>query len=228
MVLLTKYTLTRASGCLAFLSLNQTPRRESRLFCRYYDNNRNPKFLLSPVKQQDEWDRPYIVRYLDIISDSEIEMVKKLAKPRVSSSLYLQCKHEAIMMHACSETETLVGTFSLTKLIRGREVRAVSRAHGHIHLCHVCVCAWVNHVPGFTATQGHHLQPHHRSAGDGSLPDQQEVRCSQGPPGTEERAEGEEVRVSPHSVTRRFSLLPAQPCNLISPPLQCFKGIVHP
>lgn len=63
----------------------QTPRRQSRLFCRYYDNNHNPKYVLSPVKQQDEWDRPYIVRYIDIISDKEIELVKQLAKPRVSN-----------------------------------------------------------------------------------------------------------------------------------------------
>lgn len=40
--------------------------------------------MLSPVKLQVEWDRPYIVRYLDIISDKEIEVVKQLAKPRVS------------------------------------------------------------------------------------------------------------------------------------------------
>ncbi|XP_059374734.1 prolyl 4-hydroxylase subunit alpha-1-like isoform X1 [Carassius carassius] len=60
-----------------------TPRRQSRLFCRYFDNNRNPQLLLSPVKQEDEWDRPHIVRYHDIISDSEIKTVKELAKPRL-------------------------------------------------------------------------------------------------------------------------------------------------
>lgn len=72
-------------SCLYF-SFNQTPRRQSRLFCRYYDNNHNPKYVLSPVKQQDEWDRPYIVRYLNIISDKEIDTIKQLAKPRVSYS----------------------------------------------------------------------------------------------------------------------------------------------
>uniref|UniRef100_A0A8C1GLV9 procollagen-proline 4-dioxygenase n=1 Tax=Cyprinus carpio TaxID=7962 RepID=A0A8C1GLV9_CYPCA len=61
-----------------------TPRRQSRLFCRYFDNNRNPRLLLAPVKKEDEWDRPRIVRYHDIISDSEIMTVKELAKPRVS------------------------------------------------------------------------------------------------------------------------------------------------
>ncbi|XP_042629782.1 prolyl 4-hydroxylase subunit alpha-1-like isoform X1 [Cyprinus carpio] len=60
-----------------------TPRRQSRLFCRYFDNNRNPRLLLAPVKQEDEWDRPRIVRYHDIISDSEIMTVKELAKPRL-------------------------------------------------------------------------------------------------------------------------------------------------
>uniref|UniRef100_A0A3B3UAG4 Prolyl 4-hydroxylase subunit alpha-1 n=1 Tax=Poecilia latipinna TaxID=48699 RepID=A0A3B3UAG4_9TELE len=63
--------------------LKMTPRRQSRLFCRYFDNNHHPRFVLAPVKQQDEWDRPYIVRYLDIISDAEIEKVKQLAKPRL-------------------------------------------------------------------------------------------------------------------------------------------------
>uniref|UniRef100_A0A672RRM5 procollagen-proline 4-dioxygenase n=1 Tax=Sinocyclocheilus grahami TaxID=75366 RepID=A0A672RRM5_SINGR len=60
-----------------------TPRRQSRLFCRYFDNNRNPQLLLAPVKQEDEWDRPRIVRYHDIISDSEIKTVKEMAKPRL-------------------------------------------------------------------------------------------------------------------------------------------------
>ena len=39
------------------------------------------------MKQEDEWDRPRIVRFHDIISDSEIAKVKELAKPRVSPIL---------------------------------------------------------------------------------------------------------------------------------------------
>ncbi|XP_008320014.1 prolyl 4-hydroxylase subunit alpha-1b isoform X1 [Cynoglossus semilaevis] len=63
--------------------IRMTTRRQSRLFCRYYDSNRNPHYLLSPAKQQDEWDRPYIVRYLDVISEKEMAKVKELAKPRL-------------------------------------------------------------------------------------------------------------------------------------------------
>ncbi|XP_078387098.1 prolyl 4-hydroxylase subunit alpha-1b isoform X6 [Cetorhinus maximus] len=60
-----------------------TPRRQKKLLCRYSDANRNPSYVLKPVKQQDEWDKPRIIRFVDIISDQEIERVKELAKPRL-------------------------------------------------------------------------------------------------------------------------------------------------
>ncbi|XP_069741624.1 prolyl 4-hydroxylase subunit alpha-1-like isoform X3 [Narcine bancroftii] len=60
-----------------------TPRRQRKLFCRYSDASRNPAYILKPVKEQDEWDKPQITRYIDIISDQEIERVKELAKPRL-------------------------------------------------------------------------------------------------------------------------------------------------
>ncbi|XP_077586261.1 prolyl 4-hydroxylase subunit alpha-1b isoform X1 [Stigmatopora nigra] len=63
--------------------IKMTTRRQSRLFCRYYDNKHNPFYLLGPVKQEDVWDKPYIVRFLNIISDEEIARVKELAKPRL-------------------------------------------------------------------------------------------------------------------------------------------------
>lgn len=61
----------------------QTSRRWSRLVCRYHDNGRHPKFVIGPVKQEEEWDRPRIIRYHDIVSEKEMEKVKELAKPRV-------------------------------------------------------------------------------------------------------------------------------------------------
>uniref|UniRef100_A0A669DY96 procollagen-proline 4-dioxygenase n=1 Tax=Oreochromis niloticus TaxID=8128 RepID=A0A669DY96_ORENI len=60
-----------------------TPRRQSRLFCRYYDNNRHPRYVIGPVKQEDEWDSPHIVRYHNIVSEKDMEKVKELAKPRL-------------------------------------------------------------------------------------------------------------------------------------------------
>lgn len=43
--------------------------------------------MIGPVKEEDEWDQPRIVRYHDIVSDSDMEKVKELAKPRVSPSI---------------------------------------------------------------------------------------------------------------------------------------------
>ncbi|XP_069466632.1 prolyl 4-hydroxylase subunit alpha-1 isoform X2 [Ambystoma mexicanum] len=63
--------------------IKMTPRRQKKLFCRYYNANGNPKYILAPTKQEDEWDRPRIVRFHNIISDEEIEKVKALAMPRL-------------------------------------------------------------------------------------------------------------------------------------------------
>ncbi|XP_072517613.1 prolyl 4-hydroxylase subunit alpha-2 isoform X2 [Salminus brasiliensis] len=64
--------------------LKMTPQRRSRLFCRYQDRNRNPRLLLKPMKEEDEWDSPHIVRYLEALSDEEIEKIKQLAKPKLA------------------------------------------------------------------------------------------------------------------------------------------------
>lgn len=53
------------------------------MFCRYQDGQKNPRLLLKPMKEEDEWDSPHIVRYLNILSDEEIGRIKELAKPRV-------------------------------------------------------------------------------------------------------------------------------------------------
>ncbi|CAJ0962148.1 unnamed protein product [Ranitomeya imitator] len=65
--------------------VKMTPRRMKRLFCRYHDGFRNPLLILRPIKEEDEWDSPRIVRYLDVLSNDEIEKIKELAKPKVRS-----------------------------------------------------------------------------------------------------------------------------------------------
>ncbi|XP_046723949.1 prolyl 4-hydroxylase subunit alpha-2 isoform X4 [Silurus meridionalis] len=64
--------------------VKMTPQRFSRLFCRYQNGNRNPRLLLKPMKEEDEWDNPHIVRYLEMLSNEEIEKIKELAKPRLA------------------------------------------------------------------------------------------------------------------------------------------------
>ncbi|XP_031729985.1 prolyl 4-hydroxylase subunit alpha-2 isoform X2 [Anarrhichthys ocellatus] len=64
--------------------LQMNDARRSRLFCRYQDGKRNPRLLLKPMKEEDEWDSPHIVRYLEVLSHQETEKIKELAKPRLA------------------------------------------------------------------------------------------------------------------------------------------------
>ncbi|XP_034033887.1 prolyl 4-hydroxylase subunit alpha-2-like isoform X2 [Thalassophryne amazonica] len=64
--------------------IQMTEKRRSHLFCRYHDGNRNPRLLLKPTKEEDEWDSPHIVRYLDTLSDYEMEKIKEIAKPKLA------------------------------------------------------------------------------------------------------------------------------------------------
>ncbi|XP_072256952.1 prolyl 4-hydroxylase subunit alpha-2 isoform X3 [Pyxicephalus adspersus] len=64
--------------------VRMTPKKQKRLFCRYHDGNRNPILILSPIKEEDEWDSPRIVRYLEVLSNEEIEKIKELAKPKLA------------------------------------------------------------------------------------------------------------------------------------------------
>lgn len=64
------------------------------MFCRYHDGKRNPRLLLKPVREEDEWDSPHIVRYLDSLSDEEVEKIKELAKPRVRQEAFNKMETE--------------------------------------------------------------------------------------------------------------------------------------
>ncbi|XP_063059035.1 prolyl 4-hydroxylase subunit alpha-2-like isoform X2 [Engraulis encrasicolus] len=64
--------------------VKMTERRRSRLFCRYQDGNRNPRLLFKPALEEDEWDSPHIVRYLDALTDQQIDKIKEIAKPRLA------------------------------------------------------------------------------------------------------------------------------------------------
>lgn len=53
-----------------------------KLKCRYVNKN-NPILLLQPAKEEDVYLDPWIVVYHDVLSDYEIETIKKLATPRL-------------------------------------------------------------------------------------------------------------------------------------------------
>jgi len=63
---------------------SQLPSRiEKQLKCYYWTNNNQPRLLLSPAKLEEMYPSPHIVRFHDVISDYEIDVIKRIAKPRL-------------------------------------------------------------------------------------------------------------------------------------------------
>ncbi|XP_074467088.1 prolyl 4-hydroxylase subunit alpha-2 isoform X4 [Sebastes fasciatus] len=109
------------------LQMNEA--RRSRLFCRWQDGKRNSRLLLKPMKEEDEWDSPHIVRYLEVLSHEETEKIKKLAKPRlaratvrdpktgvlttanyrVSKSAWLEEEHDPVVARVNQRIEDITG-----------------------------------------------------------------------------------------------------------------------
>ncbi|XP_055616103.1 prolyl 4-hydroxylase subunit alpha-1-like [Toxorhynchites rutilus septentrionalis] len=61
--------------------VNRTAADMSVLKCRYV-TNKSPFLKIAPLKLEEANLRPYIVIYHDVMADAEIELVKRLAKPR--------------------------------------------------------------------------------------------------------------------------------------------------
>ncbi|KAI4885450.1 hypothetical protein NFI96_014406 [Prochilodus magdalenae] len=58
-------------------------RRKRQLTCRYSTVGGNPRLMYTPVKEEEEWDEPQIMRYHNVVSDTEIELLKNLSRPLV-------------------------------------------------------------------------------------------------------------------------------------------------
>ncbi|XP_028668628.1 prolyl 4-hydroxylase subunit alpha-2-like [Erpetoichthys calabaricus] len=64
--------------------IRMTPKKEKNLVCRFNNGNFNPRLLLAPIKEEEEWDRPLILRYHDFMSDDEIKTIKFLSQPKLA------------------------------------------------------------------------------------------------------------------------------------------------
>ena len=62
--------------------VSRTPKELAPLRCRYVTNN--SAFLkIAPLKLEEAHLKPYIVIYHEVLYDAELDVIKKMAKPRV-------------------------------------------------------------------------------------------------------------------------------------------------
>ncbi|XP_051991045.1 prolyl 4-hydroxylase subunit alpha-1-like [Xyrauchen texanus] len=64
----------------------RTSKKQQALSCRYSTGGGNPRLIYAPVKEEEEWDEPRIIRYHDILSDKEIEILKNVSRSHLSRS----------------------------------------------------------------------------------------------------------------------------------------------
>ncbi|XP_072518699.1 prolyl 4-hydroxylase subunit alpha-1 [Salminus brasiliensis] len=70
-------TLCRGEG------IKMTPLRKKKLSCRYTTGGGNPQLIYAPAKEEEEWDQPLILRYHELLSEHEIEVIKELSRPKL-------------------------------------------------------------------------------------------------------------------------------------------------
>ncbi|XP_054081774.1 prolyl 4-hydroxylase subunit alpha-1 [Zeugodacus cucurbitae] len=108
--------------------LKQSPADLRPLRCRYVNNN-VPFLRLAPLKLEEAYLDPYIVMYHDVMHDNEIELIKKMARPRfrratvqnavtgeletanyrISKSAWLRTEEHKIIENIVQRTEDMTG-----------------------------------------------------------------------------------------------------------------------
>ncbi|KAG9265468.1 prolyl 4-hydroxylase subunit alpha-1-like [Astyanax mexicanus] len=71
-------TLCRAAG-----GTQPTPLRAKKLSCRYTTGGGNPRLIYAPAKEEEEWDQPLILRYHNLLSEREMNLIKQLSRPKL-------------------------------------------------------------------------------------------------------------------------------------------------
>lgn len=67
--------------------LTVPPAIVAQLKCRYVHRN-VPYLRLMPLKEEEAYLQPRIILYRDVMYDSEIDLIKKMAQPRVNWSTF--------------------------------------------------------------------------------------------------------------------------------------------
>ncbi|XP_043097302.1 prolyl 4-hydroxylase subunit alpha-2-like [Puntigrus tetrazona] len=115
----------------------RTSRRQRALSCRYSTGGGNPRLMYAPVKEEEEWDEPRIIRFHDIISDQEIEILKNISRPLLSRSEVFQDGRGAVSKGRVSQSVFLQDDDPVDALVNQRIADATGLSMETAELLHV-------------------------------------------------------------------------------------------
>ncbi|XP_034243816.1 prolyl 4-hydroxylase subunit alpha-1 isoform X3 [Thrips palmi] len=118
--------------------VKMSPAKEAKLKCRYVHHN-NPFLFLARLKEEEAFLSPRILLYHNILADSEIETIKRLAQPRL--------KRATVQNYKTGELETASYRISKSAWLREEE-------HPHI----AAVVKRVEDLSGLTCDTAEELQ----------------------------------------------------------------------
>lgn len=125
---------------------------ESKLKCQYITNN-NPFLLIQPVKEEEMFLKPRIVVYHDILSDSEIEVIKRLAQPRL--------KRATVQNYKSGELEVANYRISKSAWLRHDDDPVIARLNKRIEAITGLTMATSEELQVVNYGIGGHYEPHY-------------------------------------------------------------------
>jgi len=123
----------------------------AKLKCRYVHHN-NPFLKIGPLKEEEAFLKPRIVLYRDVLTDDEIEVIKKLAQPRL--------KRATVQNYKTGELETAHYRISKSAWLRETEHDSIAAVSRRVELMTSLTTSTAEELQVVNYGIGGHYEPH--------------------------------------------------------------------
>lgn len=132
-------------------ALSPSPQVLAQLKCRYVHKN-EPFLRIAPLKEEEAYLEPRIVLYRDVIYDGEIEIIKKMASPRL--------KRATVQNYKTGELEVASYRISKSAWLKEAEHPAVARLSRRVEHLSALTTATAEELQVVNYGIGGHYEPH--------------------------------------------------------------------
>ncbi|RWS16015.1 prolyl 4-hydroxylase subunit alpha-1-like protein [Dinothrombium tinctorium] len=126
---------------------------ESKLVCYYLDTTKKPYLRLTHIKVEEAFKKPHIVVYYDILSDYEIEVIKKLASPKL--------KRATVQNYVTGDLEIARYRISKSAWLKGEEHEVVAKVNQRIEEITDLATSTAEELQVVNYGIGGHYEPHY-------------------------------------------------------------------